>query len=148
MRQYIKDNKIHYVPITIKDNGQIIITNDEEIILDHGFEIYTPPVIETVETPIDITTLRFNKRKVKNLLVNVGLWDDVKSSLTEDEYQDLILSEDFAFDDELFVRTYENIKKIVEEDPQTLSGLLTGYLSGLPSGDTVDDLLLMCVKDI
>lgn len=139
MRQYIKNNKIHYAPITIKDGGQIIITNDEEIILDHGFEIYTPPVIETVETPIDITTLRFNKRKVKNLLVNVGLWDDVKKSLTEDEYQDLILSEDFAFDDELFVRTYENIKKIVED------GQLS--LSGLPSGDTVDELLLTCVKD-
>lgn len=86
MRQYIKDNKIHYAPITIKDGGQIIITNDEEIILDHGFEIYTPPVIEPVEIPIDITTLRFNKRKVKNLLVEYNLWDNVKSSLSEDEY--------------------------------------------------------------
>lgn len=139
MKQYIKDTKIYFAPITIKNNGQIIITNDEEIILDHGFEIYTPPVIEPVETPIDITTLRFNKRKVKNLLVEYNLWDDVKSSLTEDEYQDLILSEDFAFDDELFVRTYENIKKIVED------GQLS--LSGFPSGETVDDLLLTCVKD-
>jgi hypothetical protein len=40
MKQYIKDNQIYDLPISIKQNGKVIITNNEKLILEHGYSIY------------------------------------------------------------------------------------------------------------
>jgi hypothetical protein len=41
MKQYIKDDKIYNLPITINTvNGNVILTNDEELILANGYKEY------------------------------------------------------------------------------------------------------------
>lgn len=142
MKQYIKDNKVYNTPVKIKNGNSVIITNDEEIILKNGYEIYVPVKIETVQpekqqTNIDLQIARFNKRKVKNLLMEYGLWNKIRHSLKPSQYEDLLLSEDFAFDDPLFRKSYQLIKTQFD----------AGTIKGIPSGVSIDDLLLTCVKD-
>ena len=43
MKQYIKNGKRYDLPVTISKNGKLIITNNEELILANGFDIYEPP---------------------------------------------------------------------------------------------------------
>lgn len=130
MSYYIKDKKIEKTPIKIDREIQIIekvkqedgtekqikkkikttsFTNDQKLILAAGYVEYTP-----VKIQIPITKMRFNKRKIKNKLVQLGFWSIIKSTLSEDEYEDLILSEDFAFDDPLFVKCYQMLKDKIE----------------------------------
>lgn len=129
--KYIKDNEIFETPIKIKVTKQFEITNtdgtktkkfktlfcftnDENLILANGF------------IKVDEKTLyRYSKRKIKSKLVQLGYWNLIKESLTDDQYQDLLLSDDFAFDDELFVRCYQLLKTKL---------------------DNIDELLLECRK--
>lgn len=133
MKYYIKDNKIQKAPIQIISEKEVIekikqedgsikevrknikvtsYTNNQKLILEAGYTVYTPKKIE-----VDIKRFRFNKRKIKNKLVQLGYWNLIKESLTEDEYEDLILSQDFAFDDDLFVKCYQMLKtKITDID--------------------------------
>lgn len=131
MKYYIKDKKIYTAPIKIQREKQIVenikqengtekqvkkivkiatYTNDQKLILNSGYQIYVPKKVQ-----IDIKRLRFNKRKIKNKLVQLGYWNLIKQTLTEDEYEDLILSEDFAFDDEIFVKCYQMLKTKIED---------------------------------
>lgn len=130
MTYYIKDKKIEKAPIKIDGETQVVekvkqedgtekqikkkiktttFTNDQKLILAAGYVVYTP-----VKKQIPITSMRFNKRKIKNKLVQLGFWNIIKSTLTEDEYEDLILSEDFAFDDPLFVKCYQMLKTKIQ----------------------------------
>lgn len=131
MKYYIKDKKIYTAPIKIQREKQIVenikqengtekqvkktvkiatYTNDQKLILDSGYQIYVPKKVQ-----ISVKHMRFNKRKIKNKLVELGYWKLIKDSLSEDEYEDLILSEDFAFDDPIFVKCYQMLKTIIED---------------------------------
>ena len=67
-----------------------------------------------------ITSYRFSKLKVKEKLVELNLWSTIKNSLTEDEYEDLLLADDFAFDNELFVKFYNQLKNQLENIDEIL----------------------------
>jgi hypothetical protein len=67
----------------------------------------------TEQEPVKkLTDMRFSKLAVKGKLKELGLWDGIKEQLSEDEYEDLLIADDFAFDNELFVRVYESLKII------------------------------------
>jgi hypothetical protein len=80
---------------------------------------------EKIETA-DITKKRFSKLAIKYKLKELGIWDIVKASLTDDEYEDLLIADDFAFDNELFVKVYESLKLQIPN---------------------IDELLAACVKN-
>ena len=93
MKRYIKDNKVYTTPITIKkkeeveeeiinDNGEkeIVkkvvdvqtITNVEKLILEAGYEIYTPPKV-----PLEILIDRSNRKintYTDNKILNDFVW--------------------------------------------------------------------------
>ena len=128
----IKTNKIEKAPIALdkiikdKDGNDINVvsfTTDEKIILASGYEIYTPPKAPVIDVHQRVKRMRFSKRKVKTKLVELKLWDFVKNSLSEDEYEDLMLSNDFAFDDDLFERVYNMLQVKI---------------------DNIDELLIQC----
>ena len=131
MKYYIKDNKIQKAPIKLTSEKEVVemvkqddgtekevkktaktitYTNNQKLILEAGYIVYTPKKVQ-----IDVKRLRFNKRKIKNKLVQLGYWNLIKQTLTEDEYEDLILSEDFAFDDEIFVKCYQMLKTKIKD---------------------------------
>ena len=136
MKLYIKDGKVYKTPIKLKIDKVVKVkkddkeiekmvkvdcwTNDQSLILENGFAEY-------VYTAKQLTKqdYRYSKRKIKNKLVQLGLWETVKENLTADDYEDLILSEDFAFDDQLFVKCYNMLKDKIEN---------------------IDDLLTQCRK--
>lgn len=131
MKYYKKDEKIYTAPIKIHRAKDIVekikqedgtekqvkktieivtYTNDQKLILEAGYQVFTPKKVQ-----ISVEKMRFNKRKIKNKLVELGYWNLIKQTLTEDEYEDLILSEDFAFDDEIFVKCYQMLKTKIED---------------------------------
>lgn len=142
-KKYIKNGKIYRTPIQfekqvevdeieIDDNGQqitvkklekcVLFTNDQQLILANGYQIYVPsnqPVV------IDVKKQRFSKYKVKQELEKLGLWQAVKQMITEQMYEDLLIADDFAFDDSSFISIYEVLK---DEIPN------------------IDQLLLNCMK--
>lgn len=132
MRQFKKDGKIYNAPIKLNLDDKIVFTTNQKLLSQHGFEVYTPPA--PVYKQPELTTLRFNKRKVKNLLSTYGVWDTVKELLSEDAYEDLILSEDFAFDDPLFQQCYDSLK----------INIAAGAIEGVPSDLDIDQLLRQC----
>ena len=80
----------------------------------------------TEQEPVKkLTDMRFSKLAVKCKLKELGLWDGIKEQLSEDEYEDLLIADDFAFDNELFVKVYESLK---------------------PSIPNIDEILKACVK--
>lgn len=135
MTLYIKDNKIYKTPIkcqqtkTIKikketENGLeeiekvvkvVVYTTDEKTIFANGYTKYVPN-----KKGLTKQHYRYNKRKIKNKLVELGLWETVKEKLTADEYEDLILSEDFSFDDPLFVNCYDMLKPMIKNIDELL----------------------------
>ena len=53
----------------------------------------------------------FSKLKVKEKLVELGIWETLKNSLSESEYEDLLLAKDLAFDNVTFVKFYNQLKE-------------------------------------
>lgn len=84
--------------------------------------------VQEQEPEIDkeILNMRFSKLAVKSKLKELGLWDGVKNQLSEDEYEDLLIADDLAFDNEIFVRVYESLK---------------------PSIPNIDEFLKLCIKN-
>ena len=74
----------------------------------------------------EILNMRFSKLAVKSKLKELGLWDVIKNQLSEDEYEDLLIADDLAFDNEIFVRVYESLK---------------------PSIPNIDEVLKLCIKN-
>lgn len=74
----------------------------------------------------EILNMRFSKLAVKGKLKELGLWDVIKNQLSEDEYEDLLIADDLAFDNEIFVRVYESLK---------------------PSIPNIDEFLKLCIKN-
>lgn len=140
MNRYTKNGVVYRTPIKINrqievkktaENGQqiaekikvVTYTKDEKLILANGYQIYVPPKIEP--TVIDIKQQRFSKYKVKQELQKLGLWIAVKQMITDQMYEDLLLADDFAFDDPSFVGVYEALKSQIKN---------------------IDQILLSCVK--
>lgn len=126
MNRYTKNGVIYNTPIKIKRqiNGvkMVSYTIDEKLILANGYQVYNYKPQPTV---IDIKQQRFSKYKVKQELEKLGLWQAVKQIITEQMYEDLLIADDFAFDDSTFVSVYETLKEQIEN---------------------IDELLLKCVR--
>lgn len=122
---YTKDGKNYSTPIKLIVDNKIIFTNDESKILEAGYTIYEPPAPITQTLEQKIKSMRFSKLKVKQKLVELNLWQTLKDSMSEDEYEDLMIADDFAFDNELFVKFYNTLKEQI---------------------DDIDNLLLDCEK--
>lgn len=139
MNKYTKNGVVYTAPIKINreievwktaESGQkikekvkvVTFTKDEKLILEHGFQVYTPKIQPVV---IDVKQQRFSKYKVKQQLEQLGLWEALKEMITEQMYEDLLIADDFAFDDVSFTAVYETLK--VE----------------IPN---IDQLLLQCIK--
>lgn len=73
----------------------------------------------------EILNMRFSKLAVKSKLKELCLWDVIKNQLSEDEYEDLLIADDLAFDNEIFVRVYKSLK---------------------PSIPNIDEVLKLCIK--
>lgn len=125
MSLYTKDGKNYSAPIKLIVDNKIIFTNDEPKILEAGYTIYEPPAPITQTLEQKIKSMRFSKLKVKQKLVELNLWQTLKDSMSEDEYEDLMIADDFAFDNELFVKFYNILKEQI---------------------DDIDNLLLDCEK--
>lgn len=122
---YTKDGKNYSTPIKLIVDNKIIFTNDESKILEAGYTIYEPPAPITQTLEQKIKSMRFSKLKVKQKLVELNLWQTLKDSMSENEYEDLMIADDFAFDNELFVKFYNTLKEQI---------------------DDIDNLLLDCEK--
>lgn len=138
IKKYIKNGKIYRTPIQIEkqvevdeieidDNGQqitvskikkcVLFTNDQQLILANGYQVYVPSNQPCI---INVKQQRFSKYKVKQELEKLGLWQAVKQMITEQMYQDLLIADDFAFDDSSFIAIYEVLKDEIENIDQIL----------------------------
>lgn len=112
---YTKNGKNYSTPIKLIVDNKIIFTNDETKILEAGYTIYEPPAPITQTLEQKIKSMRFSKLKVKQKLVELNLWQTLKDSMSEDEYEDLMIADDFAFDNELFVKFYNTLKEQIND---------------------------------
>ena len=118
----IENDKLVTPPRNFKNQDGSIIINfylNEEKLIEKGYRQFTDEEIiafneehniipETSEP--DIRSMSFSKLKVKEKLVELEIWDTLKSSLTDDEYEDLLLAKDLAFDNPTFVKFYDQLK--------------------------------------
>ena len=116
------DGKLVKAPKNLKrDDGSVIINynlNVDQLIKD-GYRTMSNEEIQFFyneqnnnEPEIDsIENKSFSKLKVKEKLVELGIWETLKSSLTETEYEDLLLAKDLAFDNQTFVKFYNQLKE-------------------------------------
>lgn len=114
-----------------KNDGSVIINynlNEEQLIQD-GYRQYTDEEIQRYnqnneeKTPM-IQSMSFSKLKVKEKLMEMEIWETLKASLTENEYEDLLLAKDLAFDNPTFVKFYNQLKEQIEN---------------------IDDILMQCI---
>lgn len=114
-----------------KNDGSVIINynlNKEQLIQD-GYRQYTDEEIQRYnqnneeKTPM-IQSMSFSKLKVKEKLMEMEIWETLKASLTENEYEDLLLAKDLAFDNPTFVKFYNQLKEQIEN---------------------IDDILMQCI---
>lgn len=80
MKRYIKDNKIYSLPIVIQKDGKTICTNNQTLILENGYSIYTPPT-KSVEQLIQESVERINKETDEKILNNF-VWNENEFYLT------------------------------------------------------------------
>lgn len=106
MKVYKKDNKF-YDNKSIVINGNRIFNPNHDQLIEAGYEVYTPP---TIDDNFIKENHYYYKRPIKSYLEKLGLWQAIKSQLTENQYEDMLLSDDFSFRDELFNSLYESIK--------------------------------------
>lgn len=73
---------------------------------EKGYEkVDALPEIPVEEAPL--SELVFSKYKVAQKLMALGLWDSVKSGLSEEQKDFLYLAQDFSLNDALFRSIYE-----------------------------------------
>lgn len=96
MKRYIKDNKIYSLPIVIQKDGKTICTNNEAIILQNGYEIYTPPE-KSIEQQIQLSIKRINKQTDEKIL-NDFTWKDNEFYLTmqnQTNFANMFIAKDY-----------------------------------------------------
>jgi hypothetical protein len=114
---YVKDGKNFSTPIKIHDGNKVIFTNNHEAILKAGYKVLEKqaPIKMPKRTMEDILkSSRFSKLKVKEALVKLNLWENVKGQLTPDEYEDLMIADDLSFDNAIFVKFYNILKEQIK----------------------------------
>jgi hypothetical protein len=98
MKQYIKDNKIYNAPIKIETATEIIITNNEALLKEHGYEVYIPqPRKLTVEEEINNAIETINERTDEKIL-NDFVWKDQEFYLTienQTNFANLFIARDY-----------------------------------------------------
>ena len=67
MKRYVKDKKIYELPIMLQIDGNNIYTNDQELILQNGYEVFTAPE-KTKEQKIQLSVVRINRQTDKKIL--------------------------------------------------------------------------------
>lgn len=67
MKRYVKDKKIYELPIMLQIDGNKIYTNDQELILKNGYEVFTAPE-KTKEQKIQLSVVRINRQTDKKIL--------------------------------------------------------------------------------
>lgn len=76
---------------------------------EKGYEkVNALPEIPVAEAPL--ADLVFSKYKIAQKLMALGLWDSVKSGLSEEQKDFLYLAQDFSLNDALFRSIYEQLK--------------------------------------
>lgn len=80
MKRYIKNEKIYDLPIMIQKDGKTIYTNNQTLILQNGYEIYTPPK-KSIEQLIQESVERINKQTDEKIL-NDFVWNENEFYLT------------------------------------------------------------------
>ena len=134
MKYYkIEDNKLIEAPINFTTQDNITICNfniNQEKLLEYGYIPLSEQDIQNfnkkqednkIENQIkNITSYRFSKLKVKQKLSELRLWNSIKNALTQDQYQDLLLANDFSFDNEIFVKFYNQLKLKIENIDEIL----------------------------
>lgn len=134
MKYYkIEDNKLIEAPINFTTQDNITICNfniNQEKLLEYGYIPLSEQDIQNFnkkqednkkENQIkNITSYRFSKLKVKQKLSELRLWNSIKNALTQDQYQDLLLANDFSFDNEIFVKFYNQLKLKIENIDEIL----------------------------
>lgn len=82
MKKYIKNGKIYNAPIEIVNGDERIITTDENIILQNGFEIFTPIEFKkTIDDLIFQSNEKINEVTDQKIL-NDFVWNDNEFYLT------------------------------------------------------------------
>jgi hypothetical protein len=98
MKQYIKDNKIYNAPIKIETATEIIITNNETLLKEHGYEVYIPqPRKLTVEEEIKNAIEIINEQTDEKIL-NDFVWKDQEFYLTienQTNFANLFIARDY-----------------------------------------------------
>lgn len=98
MKQYIKDNKIYNAPIKIETATKIIITNNETLLKEHGYEVYIPqPRKLTVEEEINNAIETINEQTDEKIL-NDFVWNDQEFYLTienQTNFANLFIARDY-----------------------------------------------------
>ena len=114
-----QNNQLIEAPINfIEQDGTMIFNfNINEIkLLEYGYKAMTDQEVEQYysdkeKAEDNIELYRFSKLKVKEKLVELNLWNTIKNSLTDDEYENLLLANDLAFDNEIFIKFYNQLKQ-------------------------------------
>lgn len=96
MKRYIKNNKIYDLPIVIQKDGKTICTNNQTLILENGYEIYTPPK-KSIEQLIQESVERINKQTDEKIL-NDFVWNENEFYLTmqnQTNFANMYISRDY-----------------------------------------------------
>ncbi len=96
MKRYIKNNKIYDLPIVIQKDGKTICTNNQTLILENGYEIYTPPA-KSIEQLIQESVQRINKETDEKILNNF-VWKENEFYLTmenQTNFANMYISRDY-----------------------------------------------------
>lgn len=96
MKRYIKDNKIYSLPIVIQKDGKTICTNNETIIFQNGYSIYTPPT-KSIEELIEQSVQIINRETDEKILNNF-VWKENQFYLTmenQTNFANMFISKDF-----------------------------------------------------
>ncbi len=131
---YFKEinGKLVKPPKNFKNIDGSIICNfnlNEVKLIENGYRNYTDEEVqefleanqeETNNESNNIQSYSFSKLKVKEKLVELNIWSSLKESLTEDEYEDLLLAKDLAFDNPIFVKFYNQLKLTIPDIDEIL----------------------------
>ena len=129
MDKYYKivDNRLVQAPVNLwTENGVIMNFNvNKRALKKQGYKVYSEQEIaEYISRKDDITNHRFSKLKVKHALQELGLWETVKNSMTEDELEDFIYAQDLSFDNACFVKFYNMMKEQIDNAEDVLRGCI------------------------
>lgn len=107
-----------------RDDGSVIINYNLNInkLIEDGYRNFTNEELQAYYDEqknneaenISIEDRSFSKLKVKEKLVELGIWETIKNSLSESEYEDLLLAKDLAFDNPTFVKFYNQLKDQIQ----------------------------------